>query len=157
MLRQMTDAMGPLDPEALTKLEAETGTALPEEYRQFLRQYNGGRPEPSCFDIVWKGQPWAKRFPFDTVDYFFGVREGKPSDFLVNYRRFRKRVPADTVPIGCDPGGNLLLLGVQGAQSGQVFFWVREYEVEEGETPDFSNVGFVANSVAALLGSLREQ
>jgi hypothetical protein len=157
MLRQMTDTLGPFLPNAIGQAEAEIGAPLPEEYRQFLQRYNGGRPKPAWFRITWQGQSWARRFPYDSVHFLFGVQEGDDMDLLENFRSYRGRIPDDTAPIGCDPGGNLLLLGVSGPNAGKVLFWVRDYEVEEGETPDHSNVGFVTSSFNEFLDSLFER
>ena len=37
-------------------------------------------------------------------------------------------------------------MGVAGEYKDKVLFWVKDYEVEEGEVPGFDNVGFLADS-----------
>ena len=157
MLRQITDTLGPLPEDVFRRAETEIGVPLPEPYKQFLQQFNGGRPEPARFRIEWREQPFAKRFPYDGVHVLFGFQDGSPSDFLRNLQDYRARIPEDTVPIGCDPGGNLLLLGLTGPNAGKVFLWVQDYEVEEGETPDYSNVGLIAPSFDEFLRSLYDK
>jgi hypothetical protein len=156
MLKRMTHTLGQLDPEAVKKAEQLIGTPLPDAYKQFLQKYNGGRPEPAGFLITWSGQGWAEGWSVNTVDVFFGFKQDDPINFLDFLNVFSNRVPADTVPIGHDPGGNLLLLGFTGPNAGKVFFWMRDYEVEEGQVPDYSNVGFVASSFSEFLEGLFE-
>jgi hypothetical protein len=154
MLKQVTDTLGPLDPEAIREAERQIGVPLPQAYKQFLLKYNGGRPEPAAFRITWSGQEWADDWSVDTVHMLLGLRPGDEADFLTDFESYQGRIPNDTVPIGYDPGGNLLLLGVRGRNTGKVFFWMQDYEVEEGQTPDYSNVGFVASSFSEFLDSL---
>jgi SMI1-KNR4 cell-wall len=156
MLKRMTDTLGPLDPQAVQKAEQLIGGPLPDAYKQFLQKYNGGRPEPTGFSITWSGQEWADGWSVDMVHVLLGFKPDDPIDFFHYLDMFMGRVPVDTVPVGCDPGGNLLLLGFAGPNAGKVFFWMRDYEVEEGQVPDYSNVGFVASSFSEFLEGLFE-
>src|SRR5689334_3493628 len=36
----------------ILSLELKVGATLPADYRQFLLDYNGGVPEPACFDFT---------------------------------------------------------------------------------------------------------
>lgn len=45
------NAYGALDEATLTKFEEKIGSQLPEEYREFLKRYNGGTPKPAGFWI----------------------------------------------------------------------------------------------------------
>lgn len=153
MLRAMVESTPP-KAGAIAELERKIGSVLPEDYRRFVEQYDGGFPEPPRFPITWSGQPWARRFPYDDVSIFFGPSRPSPSNLLVEQERYRDRVPRDTLPIGMDPGGSLLLLGISGQRRGQVLFWASDYEVDEGDEPDDRNVGFVAPSFTAFLDAL---
>jgi hypothetical protein len=157
MLRRVSDTLGPFPLESFRRLEMEAGASLPPEYREFLQRHNGGRPEPAWFRISWQGQSWARRFPFDWVDWFFGLREEDSNDLRANLRYYRDRIPEGTIPIGCDPGGNLLLLGIVGSRQGNVMIWVRDYEGEEGEAADYGNVGMIADGFGAFIESLYDQ
>ena len=156
MLRVMVES-APSKAGAIAELERKIGAVLPEDYRRFLDQYDGGFPEPPRFRITWKGQPWARRFPYDDVSIFFGPSRASPSNLVIEWERFKDRVPRDTLPIGMDPGGSLILLGISGPRRGEVLFWASDYEVEEGEEPDDRNVGFVAPSFTAFLDALVDE
>ncbi|MDI1484137.1 SMI1/KNR4 family protein [Polyangium sp. y55x31] len=57
----------PLSEQSLQELEEKLGVRLPEPYRRFLQEYNGGRPEPDVLDIA--GAPFGGA----SVRMFFGV------------------------------------------------------------------------------------
>ena len=93
------------------------------------------------------------------MDCFLAINDERSSDFVSDYQTYKGRVPSDTVPIGYDPGGNLLLLGIGSRNYGQVFFWMQSYE-KDGSEPgeaDYRNVGFVANSFDEFLDSLYDE
>lgn len=73
-------------------------------------------------------------------------------------RSYRERIPAGTLPIGMDPAGNLILLGVEDPHTGRGMLSVQDHEVawEAGQTPDVGNVGLAAGSCRDFLASLRE-
>ncbi len=156
MLRSMKRT-APAAPGVIVEFERRIGASLPEDYRRFLEEHNGGVPDPTAFRITWKGQPWARRFPYDDVDFLFGVTRDSPHNLLTQWECYKDRVPEDTIPIGFDPGANVLLLGISGPRRGQVLFWVHDYEVEEGDEPDDRNVGFVAPSFTAFLDALVDE
>ena len=145
--------------ELLRELEQAIGTKLPEDYRQFLQAHNsakeGAQTEATRFNIVWQGQDYASRFPYDDVDTLYGLGRESGCDLLSQWQCMLGRVPCDTIPIGYDPGPNRLLLGIAGARRGQVLFWVSDGEGEEGDQPDDANVGFVATSFTAFFDALR--
>lgn len=153
---KIVEAQEQIAPDVLQNAERALGKALPEEFKRFVLKHNGGRPEPATFRVRWSGQDWAIGWERNMVHFFLSFQGGS-ENFLDYSRTFQGRIPADTVPIAYDPGGNLILLGISGPTVGRVFFWMREYEVPEGETPDYSNVGLIANSFNEFLDSLAEE
>ena len=146
----------PLQPslreEDIRTFELQLGISLPDDYRRFLLAHNGGQPEPGAFPV----------FSFAVGDYavlnrFLGIRQGEYED-LANYyvNVFRGRIPGDLLPIASDPGGNLICLSVAGPDRGRVYFWFHEEESDEGQSPGYSNIYFIADSFSALLDSLTE-
>ena len=135
--------------EVLAELEQKLQVRLPQQYKEFLRKYNGGKPVPNVFAI--KGNPYDSR---GMIQHFLGVSEGNYRDILKQATVFRDRVPSDLLPVARDPGGSLICLAVSGENYGKIYFWDREDEVEEGEEPDYRNVYFIANSFDELLENL---
>lgn len=153
----MSDTGPRLSEEDLRRLESKIECRLPQQYMNFLLQHNGGLPEPSWFKIQWRGQEWAEGWEADTVEYFLSIYDEPDANFLNYFETFEGRIPRDTIAIAFDPGGNLILLGTGDKNRGNVFFWMHSYETYEDEEPDYSNVGFVANSLDEFISSLFDE
>ncbi|WP_395851770.1 SMI1/KNR4 family protein [Cystobacter fuscus] len=155
MSTRILDDLGPLATSALDDAEQQLGVRLPADYRAFMLQHNGGRPESDRFDISWQAsQAAAAAGKGSLLSWFFSIYEEREENLLVANRvDFRGRLPSGTVAIGRDPGGNLLLLRTTGSRVGEVLYWLREMEAEEGTTPTEDNVGFVADSFDDFLAN----
>jgi hypothetical protein len=142
--------------QQLREVEKIIGVEFPEEYKQHLLSHNGGHPDPCHFKVKWDGQDWAEGDEIHSVAWFLAVYDGEDENFLDFYESHKGRIPKDTVAIARDPGSNLILLGTYGPNKGKVFFWQRDFEVdfENGEAPDYRNVGFVSNSFNEFIKSL---
>lgn len=145
-----------IDESTLDAAEAKLGRRLPLEFRAFLLRNNGGKPKPAAFDITWTDNPLQQDWRSSKVDWFLSIYDGQYSNFIeYNCVDYLGRIPADTIAIAHDPGGNLILLGLGEDNNGKVFFWVKDHEVEEGDIPGYDNIGFLANSLPEFLDTLR--
>lgn len=146
--------------EQITTVEKTIGHSFPLEYKDFLTQFNGGGPSPDCFDVEYNGQEWVGEDEGALLYRFFFMTDDEYFSFLDNYRYYKNRIPIDTIPIAKDAGRSLVLLGIEGANIGKIFYWNGEYsaspdeEEEEGYEADYRNVGFVANSFNEFLKGL---
>ena len=147
MLIEIENPLEPLSKEAIQNAESALGVKFPNEYVQFLLKYNGGRPEPAGFDIEWRSnQEMGQHWRTSMLSWFLSIYDGEDTNLLeYNTESFSGRIPKGTIAIAHDCGSNLILLGVAGEYVGKVLFWVKDYEVEQGEVPGFDNVGFLAN------------
>lgn len=142
----------------IQKAETIIGAELPDEYKQYLLSHKGGHPEPDGFKIQWGNQEWTEGNDINSIAWFFAIHDGESENFIDYYETHHDRIPKGTVPIARDGCSNLILLAISGSNKGKVFFWQREYEVdfENGEVPDYRNIGFVANSFREFIDSLFE-
>lgn len=143
-----TDMQQPSD-EDLQSLERDLGSTLPAPYRRFLREYNGGTPVPGVFGFIQDG-----RENNSTVREFFCVTGEGANSVRSVLETYKNRVPKGLLPVASDPCGNLVCLGISGGERGQVYFWDHDYESEEDEAPDSSNVYLVSNDFDTFLSSL---
>jgi hypothetical protein len=152
---ELIKPVGNLSEELLSKVENELGIRFPSDYRNFLLEHNGGRPSPAVFDIVWQSsQACGEDWKTSEVSRFFAIHDGDKANFLeMNKVDFRGRLPSETIAIAQDPGGNVILLAVKGPMANRVLFWVKDYEVEQGQRPGYENVGFVADSFDDFLNT----
>lgn len=139
----------------VAQAETQLNVRLPQDYRDFLMNTNGGYPDPDGFDILWQpGQPPAEDWKTSTLSRFYAITEERHSNLLkANLVTFVKRLPASTIAIATDAGSNQLLLALGGPLAGKVLFWAKDHEVEEGETPGYDNIGIVADSFTDLLAN----
>lgn len=138
--------------DEVKELESLIGCQLPNEYKQFMLQYNGGRPKLSGFRFSLNQNDWSVAM----VAWFLAFYDGEYENITDFYHTFRVRIPSMMLAIARDPGGSLILLGLEGENKGKVFFWLQELEGDDGEEPSYDNVAFVANSFNEFLNSLIE-
>jgi hypothetical protein len=143
---QVTDAQ-------IKAFEQSYGHRLPDDYRQFLLDLNGGRPDNARCEFE---QGVVNRlFSLDDIN---GDDESR--DLATRANRQRARLPSpDLLYIGHDGCGGWLLLALAGEHRGELWLMV------EGERPDDANprvlwhdrrdMQKLANSFEQFLRSLR--
>lgn len=92
------------------KIESQYSIQLPQQYRDFLLQYNGGYTPKTKFK--------SKKIASD-VRGFYGVGSVALS---MNQELLEAWMPKMLLPIACDSFGNHILLCVAGNNYGSVFF-----------------------------------
>jgi hypothetical protein len=133
---------GPLTEERLRRLEAGLEARLPDDYRAFLLQLNGGRPTLARFTFDVDGETQES-----ILEWFFAVHDqpyedpddwdpdsgelppyfGQPLEDV--WADFSSEEPrAGVLPIGRDPGGNLVGIGYAGERAGAVWWYDHETE-----------------------------
>ncbi|MDI1449639.1 SMI1/KNR4 family protein [Polyangium sp. 6x1] len=115
---QIHDRGEPLSEQSLQELEEKLGVRLPEPYRRFLQEYNGGRPEPDILDIA--GAPFVGA---DVHELFSVGSECKSGDLLWNKEIFSDRIADHLLPIGDDSGGSLYGIVTKGEERGYVYYF----------------------------------
>ncbi|ALB68748.1 SMI1/KNR4 family protein [Cronobacter dublinensis] len=139
----------PIADEAISDFEKKVDLLLPDDYKEFLKTYNGGQPVPNAFRF------YAERDDGSSVDWFLSLGKEKYSNLQKYYQNFKERIPADFLPIAHDAGGNLIILANNEENTG-IYFWDHEYEADEGEVPTMDNVYFIAKSFSDFLKNLHE-
>lgn len=113
------DGVPALAEDSLQAVEQKYACQLPDDYRRFLLENNGGFPSPDCVIFTEAGHETAS-----DVFCFFAIGDERAWASLEwNYETFSGRLPKDTLPVGRDSCGNLWLLSVAGETAGSVFFW----------------------------------
>ena len=146
------ERVGPkLTEDSINNFEKKIGYKLPVAYKDFLLQYNGGKPRPDTYDVPgWQ-------HGYSIVNDFNGILPGEYNDIEDNIGLLRGRLPTGFIPIADDPGGNALLLSLAGITASKVYFWDHENEPYEGgdRLEDYPNIHWVADSFTDLLNKLR--
>jgi SMI1-KNR4 cell-wall len=138
-----------VDDNKLDQAESVFGGKLPQSYREFLKENNGGRPTSSQFHFVSnEGTPEDS-----TIQYFFALYDGRTGSLYNKMEVYRNRVPAGHLPIACDPFGNLILIPIMDERDVAVYFW--DHENESDREPTFANVSLIADSFINFIKSLK--
>jgi len=152
-MRVKINAIGkPLSLEDLNKFESQVERMIPDSYKSFLLDYNGGFPEPDTFILDDKKFDRTEEI---SVEWFLGIDTKEYDDLRSVIRVYKDRIPVSLFPIALSGGDSLVCIGIEGDNLGKVFFWDREEEVEEGMVPTFDNVYFLANNFEEFINSLK--
>jgi hypothetical protein len=135
--------------ERIAQLETNIGAPLPADYRGFLESTNGGVPIPDGFHI-------SDTEGDSMVHEWFGIHDEDYGNLEENVSTFRDRVPQGVLPIGRDPGGNLICIRTIGPGAGSIYFWDHEREAGEGSKPTWDNMSKLADSFSDFCEVLTE-
>lgn len=141
MTVQMKKRGGQIDEHLVNLLEEETDASLPEDYRQFLLEFNGGEPEVNEFRVSDEQAAG--------VNQFFGLTQRQEyGDLRFQRRLMLGRVPENMLPIANAEGGNLVCISVavDRGDYGAIYFWDHELEAEEDEDPSYENLHKIADN-----------
>ena len=133
------------DDSQLDELEKKLGSTLPRFYREFLKNTNGGRPNPRKFSFTTKDGTHEN----DNVHFFYSLYSGKIESLEESIDILKGRIPEGTLPIASDPFGNEILLRLGNQPDGPAYFWDHELELEGGETTQ------IAPSLESFVASLK--
>jgi hypothetical protein len=134
----------PLSDEAqLSALEQRLGVVLPDDYRQFILEYNGGYFK--CPEIT----PVGDGCPLETLESLFGIGAshgvaelGCPSDIAL----FDDNDPPKIVPIGSTGMGGLIILDTAPGEGRDAIFLKKA----------FGDFYYLTDGIEAFLALLRE-
>lgn len=148
---RFVESFGSCENKKIKELETNYNLSFPMEYKHFLEIYNGGVPEKDVFNF--------KDTNDGSILYgFFGFdSNSKRLDIAYRYMMAKRRIPSNTFPIADDQGGNLILLSVKGPDYGKVYFWDHDWEANDGETPDYSNLTLIADSFEEFINNLKSE
>jgi hypothetical protein len=140
----------PVTPEYIEEVQTASGASLPPDYTAFILA--AGR---TCRPINRRLFN-AEGHDGSVVSLFFGSDHEGTYDLLSNLVGYRGRIPSTLLPIGCDPGGNMVCLGIAPPDSGKVFFWDHENENMAGP-PWRENVHKIADSFTEFMDKLKAE
>ncbi len=143
---------GPADMKHIAAFEARRGLTLPESYRAFLLEQNGGEPEPNGFEIDgFEGGG-------SLLDYLADIAPYSSGGLDKLYELFSGRLPPGFIPIGLDPGGSMICLGLNAPREGKIYYWDHEaaLNVKGLNKRDMSNMYWLADNIQKFLDKLTE-
>jgi hypothetical protein len=97
-----SNEFGKLQVQDIVDFEEANDIKLPEDYKQFLIEHNGGRPFPCISPIVKSDVQWI----------YGMVQEPYYASLFQHLAMFQGRIPSWYFPIANDSGGNLYLMSL---------------------------------------------
>ena len=139
--------------ERIAEFESVIQGSLPEDYKRFLKEENGGRPSPDIFRFKTKDGNEED----SVLHYFFALYEGRVGSIERSFGFMKGRIPADYLAIATDSFGNMILLRTALRGLGKVYFWDHEKEDEDADMPTLKNMTAIAASFSEFIGLLEEE
>ena len=133
-----------LSKEDLNSFENKHNITLPQDYRDFLLEYNGGYPLTGTYKI-------SEEIGESILNIFYGI--GSMYDNLEKkFDIFDEILDIGFIPIADDPSGNQICIGINQEYFGQIYHWAHDEE-QDG----MKNMYFLANNIDEFLDNLYEE
>ena len=142
----------------IKKCEKTLGVTFPPLYRHYLQTANGGVTKPFVHFSILKGTHDVR------LGSLYGIADKKSNlDLETAYEFFMDETsdevgsptfPRGYIPVGDDPGNNLLLLMTKGKDKEAIFYWdcsdfyLEHYNIDQ-------NVFRVADNIDKFINSLQ--
>lgn len=147
MQLEESNPYGPINSADIVEFEETNEVSLPEDYKEFLLQHNGGRPEANVLADAGTDVQWL----------FGMVEEPAWASLFHALDTYEGRIPAWYMPIGTDSGGNLFIMSLYEENKGVIALWWHEDEVEQNGSEYFENLTHVADSFGEFADLLTDQ
>jgi hypothetical protein len=133
-------------------IERKIGYTLPEDYREYLRDFGGSH-------FIYGANSTLTKHGLGVWACSYGILPNMPDDFMKAYHCYHPevwtwkhhRMLPGVIPIGDVGDGDQICLVLTGRRRGAVFYWVAD---EEGDRPTLKNMRWLAPSFTALMDSL---
>ena len=145
--------------EALVEFESKLGARLPNDYRRFLLDINGGRTgSEHCVFTIRLRKARTDETVLNALHSLGDPDEGR--DLATRWRQERFWLPREVIPVGSDDFGGTIVVVIDGPLRGQVWFLNGADPRPEDANPrvewfDRRDVSKVADSFHEFISSLR--
>lgn len=123
---------------------------FPQEFVEYLKQYNDAELEPNYLDFGANACG---------IRYFYGTSGHAYCDIEWNYEIYKTRMPEKCIPIADEDCGNQICMSLAEDTYGKIYFW--EHETMDTDDREECQLGFddmyeLASSFSDLLDKLEE-
>ena len=132
--------------EMIAQYERYIGFLLPEDYKQFLRKYNGGvvRNEVFWVDDLQQIIP---------LDLMLGLVVDTELNLIKWYDDYKKDLLQKCIIIGFDPGSGIIVL-ISDPEIGGVYYWDHSFYFDKSNKEE--NTYWIADSFTEFINCLKE-
>ncbi|MDF7670696.1 SMI1/KNR4 family protein [Orbaceae bacterium ESL0721] len=137
------DGFGKLSNSKIEHIENELKISFPDDYKQFLANYNGGLPKQNYLT-----QQLAHRAAKVTLGVLLGVNSNPNYDLLDWNAEYRTDMPSDAFIIGVDYSSGLYIMMTDQENRG-IYYWDNAYVLEHSN--DDENVYFISTTFTEFM------
>lgn len=142
------NSAGKITQKDLQDFEVKYNLSLPNDYKQFLTNNNGGTPNKIFF---------RKNDADLVVNMFFSLsdKEYNIEQYYTDMVIIGKELPEKILPIGEDGFGNIICISCKDEDFGKMYFWDHE---EDWDHEDCNNIKLrlLADNLSFILDNLIE-
>ena len=145
--KQMDPVTKRFDPTCeaeVLRFEGVIGFSLPDDYRGFLLETNGGVAAEAIFPIPSLGED-------SMLDVFYGIGLERPFDLEFWWDEYNDDMPERSIIIGADPGNGMIMLSV-GDDPG-IYFWDHSHFFPESN--EKQNAYFLAHTFTGFISTVK--
>lgn len=136
---------GQANVNAISQFEDTIGFALPEDYKQFLQNYNGGSARKNNFYVPGLQETIS-------LNVFFGLDVDRRLDLRTWYNDYRRDLLPQSVIIAHDPGTGIIVLINRPDVKG-VYYWDHAHNFPQ--TSEKLNTYKIAGSFQEFIDGLK--
>lgn len=145
----VTNSFPPINEEAIEQFENENQIMLPEDFKQFLLNRNGGVPDLQGVDVKEKDNTKSR-----VVEFIFGLAPDSAGTLQHVYRIAQKRLPKNILPIARG-GKHSFAMSLRKEDYGHIYFDNSD-EVDRDGRSSYDNLYQIADSFTEFLEKLYE-
>ena len=134
--------------DKIIKFENKIGFYLPKDYKEFILNQNGGYPEKKY--ATFKVEELNQEISIDTL---YGFELEKQLNLEEYYNEYKEELLEDTIIIGDDMGGGMIVLVNQKCIKG-IYYWANSHYFELSNKE--SNSYKIADSFKEFIDNLKE-
>lgn len=142
------NGFGKASPEMIKEFEQHIGFSLPEDYKQFLSEYNGGTAKVRYSTFVVKDIDQI--IPLDVL---FGLGVIEELDLQYWNDEYRDDLLPNSIIIGHDPGSGMIVL-INDPEIQGVYYWDHSFYFEESNEEE--NTYKIADSFRSFIEGLKD-
>ncbi|SHM57953.1 SMI1/KNR4 family protein [Gracilibacillus kekensis] len=141
------NAFGKATNESIKELEEYLGFLLPEDYKKFLNEFNGGTPKNRYSKFFVK--ELNQEVPLDVL---YGIGVKSTFNLIECYEEFEEDMLPNSLIIGDDPGSGLIVL-ITDAENDGIYYWDHAFYFPQSNEEE--NTYKIADSFMEFINDLR--
>lgn len=142
----------PINDAMINEFQSKYNIWLPNSYKEFLKQCNGGNPVINCFRTHRLTSRFYNVIPLRELK---SNSENRTLSLELYYIYFTlgNKLPKDFLPIGLDPAKDFICVSIEGGNKGKIFLCDLNWKNDEG-TEGFPTISLISNSFEEFIDNL---